>query len=165
MSIAWLTPAKFTPDAYSVKCGIVCAGRSQGQPAGRSPGVQGPDGAKRELRDELEKLTGVTSCDIDAKPGVKLEDLEAEFWQELDKLQQEGPTADEVTDIEGPRPDRKDQRPREAGWIWRRRRHPGYLQPVHGRSGILAERREDDRSSDGASVKAAAEKYMTKGLR
>ena len=34
---------------------------------------------------------------ITAKPGVKLEDLEAAFWSELGKLQQDGPTADEVT--------------------------------------------------------------------
>jgi zinc protease len=31
-----------------------------------------------------------------AKPGVKLEDLEATFWSELAKLQADGPTADEV---------------------------------------------------------------------
>src|SRR5258708_705828 len=42
------------------------------------------------------KLTGMTSCNITAKPGIKLEDLEATFWKELDKLQQEGPTAEEV---------------------------------------------------------------------
>src|SRR6202035_2629076 len=42
------------------------------------------------------KLTGITECEITAKPGVKLEDLEATFWNELDKLQQQGPTAEEV---------------------------------------------------------------------
>ncbi len=42
------------------------------------------------------KLTGITECSITAKPGVKPEDLETTFWSELAKLQQDGPTADEV---------------------------------------------------------------------
>jgi zinc protease len=42
------------------------------------------------------KLTGIASCDITAKPGVKLEDIEAAFWTVLAKLQQEGPTGEEI---------------------------------------------------------------------
>ena len=42
------------------------------------------------------KLTGIAGCQITAKPGVKLEDLEAVVWKEIAKLQAEGPTAEEV---------------------------------------------------------------------
>ena len=42
------------------------------------------------------KLTGITTCSITAKPGVKLEDLEATFWAEVARLQKDGPTAEEV---------------------------------------------------------------------
>jgi len=42
------------------------------------------------------KLTGIAGCEITAKPGVKLADLEAVVWSEIDKLQKEGPTAEEV---------------------------------------------------------------------
>src|SRR5271170_103435 len=42
------------------------------------------------------KLTSITECSITAKPNVKLEDLEATFWQELAKLQTEGPTKEEL---------------------------------------------------------------------
>ncbi len=42
------------------------------------------------------KLTGITECTITAKPNVKLEDLEATFWQELGKLQTDGPTKEEL---------------------------------------------------------------------
>jgi zinc protease len=41
-------------------------------------------------------LTGVVECTLTAKPGVKLEDLEATFWQEVARLQTDGPTQDEV---------------------------------------------------------------------
>lgn len=42
------------------------------------------------------KLTSITECSITAKPNVKLEDLEATFWQEVAKLQTEGPTKQEL---------------------------------------------------------------------
>jgi zinc protease len=42
------------------------------------------------------KLTSITECTITAKPNVKLEDLEATFWQELNKLQTDGPTKEEL---------------------------------------------------------------------
>ena len=37
-------------------------------------------------------MTGVVDCTVTAKPGVKLEDLEATVWSEIAKLQTEGPT-------------------------------------------------------------------------
>ena len=42
------------------------------------------------------KLTSIFSCDLTAKPGVKLEDLENTFWQEVGKLQSDGPTTEEL---------------------------------------------------------------------
>ena len=37
------------------------------------------------------KLTSIVECDITAKPGVKLEDLEATFWQESQSCRQTAP--------------------------------------------------------------------------
>jgi len=42
------------------------------------------------------KLTSIMECSITAKPNVKLEDLEATFWQEVAKLQTDGPTKEEL---------------------------------------------------------------------
>ncbi len=41
-------------------------------------------------------LTSIVSCSITAKPDVKLDDLEAAFWDEVAKLQKDGPTQDEL---------------------------------------------------------------------
>ncbi len=38
----------------------------------------------------------MVDCTVTAKPGVKLEDLEATVWSEITKLQTEGPTQKEV---------------------------------------------------------------------
>jgi len=43
-----------------------------------------------------QKLTSITECSITAKPNVKLEDLEATFWQEVARLQNDGPTQEEL---------------------------------------------------------------------
>jgi len=42
------------------------------------------------------KLTSMMECSITAKPNVKLEDLEATFWQEVAKIQTEGPNKEEL---------------------------------------------------------------------
>jgi zinc protease len=42
------------------------------------------------------KLASVFECQITAKPNVKLEDLEATFWEEVAKLQTAGPTQTEL---------------------------------------------------------------------
>jgi zinc protease len=46
--------------------------------------------------DEALKLTSIVACSITAKPGVKFEDLEAAFWEEVSKLQKDGPTQEEL---------------------------------------------------------------------
>ncbi|WP_263355883.1 M16 family metallopeptidase [Acidicapsa ligni] len=46
--------------------------------------------------DRSMKLTSVFQCSITAKPGVKLADLEAAFWAEVEKLQKDGPTQAEL---------------------------------------------------------------------
>jgi zinc protease len=42
------------------------------------------------------KLTSVFQCSLTARPNVKLEDLEAAFWEQIAKLQTAGPTQDEL---------------------------------------------------------------------
>jgi len=96
LSIAWLTPAAFTPEAYSVDTAIYAlgggkAGRLQQALVYKAQTAQSVECVSRQL-----KLTGIASCTITAKPGVKLEELEATFWSELAKLQKDGPTEDEV---------------------------------------------------------------------
>jgi len=46
--------------------------------------------------DEPLKLVSVVRCSVTAKPGVKAADLEAAFWEEVEKLQKDGPTQQEL---------------------------------------------------------------------
>ena len=97
LSIAWLTPAAFVQDAYSVDAAAFALGGAKASRLDEALVYKAQTAQSVECNSDALKLTGIASCDITAKPGVKLEDLEASFWSELGKLQKDGPTADEVT--------------------------------------------------------------------
>src|SRR6202044_3401651 len=94
---AWLTPAAFTPDSYSVDSAVFALGEGKASRLDEALVYKSQTAQNVSCFSDGLKLTGVTGCTITAKPGVKLEDLEAAFWTELGKLQADGPTADEVT--------------------------------------------------------------------
>ncbi|MGB8097010.1 MAG: pitrilysin family protein [Terracidiphilus sp.] len=96
LSIAWLTPPAYTPDAYSVDAAVFALGSAKASRLRQTLVIKSQVAQSVNCDTDELKLTGIVSCDITAKPGVKLEDLEATFWKELDKLQQDGPTAEEV---------------------------------------------------------------------
>jgi zinc protease len=96
LSIAWLTPPAYTPEAYSLDAAVFAFGESKASRLDRALVIKSQVAQSVSCNTMELKLTGLASCDITAKPGVKLEDLEATFWKELDRLQQDGPTAEEV---------------------------------------------------------------------
>ena len=97
LRVAWLTPAAFTPDAYSVNTVAFALGGGKASRLDEAMVYKAQTAQSVTCSSFTEKLTGITECTMTAKPGVKLEDLEATFWKELGKLQQDGLTADEVT--------------------------------------------------------------------
>jgi zinc protease len=96
LTVAWLTPPAFTPDSYSVSTAVFALGGAKASRLDEAMVYKAQTAQNVTCNSMVEKLTGVTECTVTAKPGVKLEDLEAAFWKELDKLKQDGPTADEV---------------------------------------------------------------------
>ncbi len=96
INIAWLTPPAYTPDAYSVDSAIFSLGGAKASRLDEALVYKAQTAQNVHCESNTLKLTAITECSITAKPGVKPEDLEATFWSELARLQQEGPTADEV---------------------------------------------------------------------
>jgi zinc protease len=96
LRIAWLTPAAFTPDAYSVDSAMFALGGAKASRLDEAMVYQSQTAQSVSCESDSEKLTGWSDCTITAKPGVKLEDLEAKFWSELEKFEKDGPSADEV---------------------------------------------------------------------
>lgn len=96
LSISWLTPAAFTPDAPSSAVAMFALGGAKVSRLDNALVYKTQMAQRVTCRGDAQKLTGISSCTIVARPGVKLEDLEAVAWKEIERLQAEGPTPAEV---------------------------------------------------------------------
>jgi zinc protease len=96
LSIAWLSPAKFTTGAEDAEVAVFALGGAKASRLDQALVYKTQVAQRVTCSVDAEKLTGLINCDITAKPGVKLEDLEATAWSEIAKLQADGPTQKEV---------------------------------------------------------------------
>ncbi len=94
--IGWLTPPAYTQAAYDMDSAIFALGGAKASRLDQALVYKTQVAQSVSCSSTSLKLTGVTNCVVTAKPGVKLEDLEATVWQEIDRLRTEGPTAEEV---------------------------------------------------------------------
>jgi zinc protease len=96
LTIAWLTPAAYTPESPSTQAAIFALGGAKASRLDQALVYKTQVAQRVTCYDRPDKLNGAAECEIIAKPGVKLEDLEATVWSEIAKLQTDGPTAEEV---------------------------------------------------------------------
>lgn len=96
LTVGWLTPKAFTPESYSIDTAMHALGEGKASRLNQALVIKAQTAQNVSCGNGSYALAGITTCDITAKPGVKLEDLEASFWSELDKLEKEGPTTEEV---------------------------------------------------------------------
>jgi zinc protease len=162
LSVAWLTPARFTPDSYSVDSAIFAFGGSKASRLNEALVYKSQTAQSITCDNSSYKLTGVASCDITAKPGVKLEDLEATFWAELAKLQNEGPTAEEVEAGKALSLTQKISGLERLGGFGGIADTLNQYNQYTGDPGFLPRDVAMDEAVTVASVKAATQKYMSK---
>ena len=96
LSVSWLTPPAYTPDAYSVRAALHALGGAKASRLDEALVYKTQKAQRVSCYSQALKLTGIVECTVTAKPGVKLEELEDTFWNEVAKLQKDSPTADEV---------------------------------------------------------------------
>jgi zinc protease len=96
LSVSWLTPSAYTPESYSVRAALHALGGAKASRLDEALVYKSQKAQKVSCYAQAQKLTGIVECTVTAKPDVKLEDLEATFWSEVEKLQKDGPTAEEV---------------------------------------------------------------------
>jgi zinc protease len=96
LQIGWLTPAAYTPGSYDVAAAMFALGSAKVSRLDEALVYRTQVAQSVECEVDSLKLTGMAGCSVTAKPGVKLEDLEATVWSEIAKLQKEGPTAEEI---------------------------------------------------------------------
>ena len=96
LEVAFLSPADFTPGAYDTSVAVFALAGGKASRLDQAMVIKNQVAQSVTCYAQALKLTGIVKCSITAKPGVKLEDLEATFWTEVAKLQADGPTAEEV---------------------------------------------------------------------
>lgn len=96
LRIAWITPPAYTPGAYDADTVAFALGGAKASRLDQALVYKTQVAQSASCYNRPNKLNGSTECVVTAKPGVKLEDLEATVWSELAKLQADGPTANEV---------------------------------------------------------------------
>ncbi len=91
ISVAWLTPPAYTPESYNVRAAIYALGGAKASRLDEALVYKSQRAQSVSCNGQAQKLTGIVECTITARPGVKLEELEAIFWREVEKLQKDGP--------------------------------------------------------------------------
>ncbi len=162
LSVAWLTPAIYTRDSYSVAAAMFALGGAKASRLDQELVYKSQTAQNITCESRAYKLTGITTCDITAKPGVKLEDLEATFWKELEKLQQEGPTAEEVEAAKALNLSRKVTGLQRLGGFGGVADTLDQYNQYTGDPGFLPKDLAMTGAVSVASVKAAAGKYLSK---
>ncbi|HEY2857332.1 MAG TPA: pitrilysin family protein [Terracidiphilus sp.] len=162
LSVAWLTPARYTPESYNVATALFALGGAKAARLQEALVIKAQTAQSVNCDSGAYKLTGVTSCDITAKPGVKLEDLEAAFWAELDKLQKDGPTAEEVQASKALTLTRKIDGLQRLGGFGGIADTLDQYNQYTGDPGFLPKDVAMEEAVTIASARAAAQKYMTK---
>ncbi len=96
LRIAFLTPAAFTAGDADADLLVAILGGGKASRLNQELVYKQQVAQSARCNNSSLKLTSITECTITAKPNVKLEDLEATFWQQVAKLQTEGPTKEEL---------------------------------------------------------------------
>jgi len=162
LTIAWLTPAAFTPESPSMQAAVFALGGAKASRLDQALVYKTQVAQRVSCYNRPNKLNGSAECTIVAKPGVKLEDLEATVWSEIAKLQADGPTAEEVEAAKAGSLN---------GIITGLQRLGGFggvadtlnaFNQYTGDPGYLPKEIADEQAVTVASAKAAAVKYLTK---
>ena len=96
LSVAWLAPEAFHPGDADTDVFLNVLGGGKTSRLYQKLVYQAQVAQSVSCSDESIMVTSIASCEILARPGVKLEDLEAAFDKEVEALRKDGPTAVEL---------------------------------------------------------------------
>jgi len=160
--IAWLTPARFTAGAEDAQVAMFALGEGKVSRLDQALVYKTQVAQRVTCYNRPNKLNGSAQCTVTAKPGVKLEDLEATVWSEIAKLQNDGPTVEELEAAKAGELTRKISGLQRLGGFGGIADTLDDYNQYTGDPGYLPKDIEAAESVTLASTKAAANKYFTK---
>ncbi len=162
LQIGWLTAPLYTQDDADIYLAMTVLG---GQKASR---LEHRLVYERQVAQDVAcdntglKLTGIASCRVTAKPGVKLEDLEAAVWEEIASLQTKAPTNDEMEAVKVPLLTERISSLQRLGGFGGVADTLAQYDQYTGDPGFLAKDLGRVEHATPGSVQAAAAKFLTK---
>jgi len=96
LSVAWLSPEAFHPGDADTDMFMNILGGGKTSRLYQKLVYQTQVAQSISCSNKAVMVTSIASCDIIARPGVKLEDLEAAFDKEVEALRKDGPTQAEL---------------------------------------------------------------------
>lgn len=96
LSVAWLAPEAFHPGDADTDMFIKILGGGKTSRLYRKLVYETQVAQSVTCNNQSKMVTSMASCDVIARPGVKLEDLEAAFDKEVESLRKDGPTQAEL---------------------------------------------------------------------
>jgi zinc protease len=96
LSVAWLTPEAFHPGDADTDMFFSILGGGKVSRLYQKLVYQQQIAQSISCNNQSMMVTSIAECDIIARPGVKLEDLEAAFDKEVEALRTSGPTQEEL---------------------------------------------------------------------
>ena len=96
LSVAWLAPEAFHPGDADTDMFISILGGGKTSRLYQKLVYQAQIAQSVSCNNQSKMVTSIASCDIVARPGVKLEDLEAAFDKEVEALRKDGPAQAEL---------------------------------------------------------------------
>ncbi|WP_263357005.1 M16 family metallopeptidase [Acidicapsa ligni] len=96
LSVAWLSPEAFHPGDEDTDMFVNILGGGKISRLYQKLVYQDQIAQSVNCSNQSMMVTSIASCDIIARPGVKLEDLEAAFDKEVELLRKDGPTQAEL---------------------------------------------------------------------
>src|SRR5581483_3216796 len=96
VSLGWLTPSAFKPGDSDTDLFIQILGRGESSRLYHALVYEKQIAQTVDCNNQSLKIASVAICDVTARPGVKLEDLQKALDAEIDRLRADGPTQAEV---------------------------------------------------------------------
>jgi zinc protease len=162
LRIAWLSPAAFTPGQDDIDVAVYALGSGKASRLDQALIYKSQVAQSVRCSSDSLKLTSITECTVTAKPGIKLEDLEATVWSELAKIQADGPTQAEVDAAKAGSLTRTITGLQRLGGFGGVADTLDYYNQYTGDPGYLPKEIASIQAVSVASAKAAAAKYLTK---
>lgn len=162
MTISWLTPARFAPGSNDLEVAMFALGGAKASRLDQALVYKSQVAQSVSCSASTLQAVGLADCTITAKPGIKLEDLEATVWKEIAKIQADGPTPEEVQAAKATNLTRKISGLQRLGGFGGIADTLDSYNQYTGDPGYLPKDIAAAESVTVASSKAAAVKYLTK---